>query len=270
MLICILSRYKNTRVNIKPFYFLHLIKKYQMRIKEIISENIYGILGTLAFHMILGIFFLGIKISVTKKHIEQNRIIIDFEKELPDIEKLVKEKEALALEEKAQIAVERELKKNIGVNVADDFKKEISTDNYLEELSKDYKIESYGKGPEEESFGDLQMPEEKEKKEQKDKSQYKGPTNITYNLKNRFDKRLFVPVYLCTGSGKVVVNIMVDRKGYVTSATINEDKSNTYNNCLYKAAQKAALNTIFNTKYDAPLRQEGTITYQFVAQETLN
>jgi hypothetical protein len=240
-----------------------------LRLKQIIHKNIYGILGTILFHLALGIVFLSIKISVTKKHIEQNRIIIDFEKEIPDIEKLVKEKEQLALEEKAQEAVERELRKNLAVNVAEDFKNEISTENYLEELSKDYKIESSERGPEKESFGDLQMPEEQDKEAQKNKKQYKGPTNITYDLKGRFDKRLFVPVYLCTGSGKVVVNIKVDRKGNVASATINSNKSNTYDDCLYKAAQEAALNTIFNTKYDAPLRQEGIITYQFIAQDNL-
>ncbi len=243
-----------------------------MRIRQFIYENMTGVLGTIAFHLILGIVFYSVKISASRKIVEQQRIVIDFqEQELPDIEKLVKEQREKEMEIKAQEEVERMMKKNVAVNVADDIKEEISTEKYLEELSKDYKIESYGKGPEEESYGDIKLPDEtKEKKINKDKSQYKGPTNIFYSLKNRFDKHLVVPVYMCTGKGEVVVSIKVDRHGNVTSAEINQDRSNTYDPCLYKAAKEAALSTIFNTKHDAPYRQEGTITYQFVAQERLN
>ncbi len=74
------------------------------------------------------------------------------------------------------------------------------------------------------------------------------------------------PDYNVQNSGTVVVDILVDRQGNVTNAvpggagtTVNDVK-------LWEAARKAAINTQFNVKYDAPVQQQGTITYIFKLQ----
>lgn len=94
---------------------------------------------------------------------------------------------------------------------------------------------------------------------------YKGNTNITYKLPNRYDVDLKVPVYLCQYGGVVVVNIAVDNRGRVISAKIDSESSSTTDNCLTKAAIKGAKQTTFNT-INASGVQKGSITYKFITQ----
>lgn len=62
--------------------------------------------------------------------------------------------------------------------------------------------------------------------------------------------------------GTVVVNIIVDPKGNVVSATAGGRGTNTSNIALRAAAEAAAKRTKFNT-INSPSNQSGTITYYF-------
>ena len=97
-------------------------------------------------------------------------------------------------------------------------------------------------------------------------AKYRGPTRIFYELAGRVHKNLPLPIYLCEGEGKVVVDFEVDRKGIVVTSAINESETDIFNECLYQAAKKAASLSVFNTDYLAPNRQSGKITYHFAAQ----
>lgn len=93
-------------------------------------------------------------------------------------------------------------------------------------------------------------------------------TNISFYLKDRVEGPvgLYNPVYLCQTGGKVVVNIVVNNSGVVISASINENKSETKNQCLRDAAKKAALKSTFNEDRSVSSKQRGVITYIFVNQ----
>ncbi len=69
------------------------------------------------------------------------------------------------------------------------------------------------------------------------------------------------PAYDENAAGKVVVNITVDAKGNVTSATINPVGTTTNNSVLRESARKAAMKAKFSTGSD--VAQSGTITYIF-------
>ena len=71
------------------------------------------------------------------------------------------------------------------------------------------------------------------------------------------------PSYNVQNSGKVVVDILVDRYGNVTAAVPGGEGTTVTDKTLWEAARKAALNTQFNVKADAPAQQAGTITYVF-------
>ncbi len=71
------------------------------------------------------------------------------------------------------------------------------------------------------------------------------------------------PVYSVQNGGTVVVDILVDRQGNVTSAQPGGAGTTVTDLELWQAARKAALNTQFNMKADAPPQQAGTITYIF-------
>ena len=66
-----------------------------------------------------------------------------------------------------------------------------------------------------------------------------------------------------TESGRVVVWIKVDRNGSVIDARPGHDGTTLTSKAAWDAAVKAAMETHFNVKDDAPEYQYGTITYIF-------
>ena len=71
------------------------------------------------------------------------------------------------------------------------------------------------------------------------------------------------PGYTVQEEGIVVVKIVVDQYGDVTRADAGVEGSTTQNPVLLNEARKAARQTHFKPKADAPVQQEGTITYIF-------
>jgi outer membrane biosynthesis protein TonB len=86
------------------------------------------------------------------------------------------------------------------------------------------------------------------------------------NLNGRNPILLQKPEFKIQKEGIVVVEISVNREGKVISATPGGRGSTLVDNTLYAAAKKAALESKFNLKNDAPERQVGTITYHFKLQ----
>lgn len=67
----------------------------------------------------------------------------------------------------------------------------------------------------------------------------------------------------CNESGIVVVKIEVNQSGKVIRATPGMKGTTNRASCLMEPAKKAALATRFNTDNNAPVKQIGTIVYQF-------
>ncbi|MGV3636234.1 MAG: hypothetical protein ACO1NQ_01180 [Flavobacteriales bacterium] len=65
------------------------------------------------------------------------------------------------------------------------------------------------------------------------------------------------------GQGKVMIDIQVDRKGQIGSATLNERGSTTRANDLVEAARRAALDCRFSADEEAPDPQRGRVIIQF-------
>jgi len=64
-------------------------------------------------------------------------------------------------------------------------------------------------------------------------------------------------------TGKVVVNIWVDRYGKVKRATPGAKGSTTTSSYLYKIAKEAAIKAKFSPNRDAPEEQKGTLIFDF-------
>lgn len=86
-------------------------------------------------------------------------------------------------------------------------------------------------------------------------------TRITYSLVDRRNYELPPPIYTCLEGGTVVINIKVDKLGYVIEADFNATSSNTSNGCLVENAKEYALKARFNAS--TKTTQIGTITYLF-------
>ncbi len=106
---------------------------------------------------------------------------------------------------------------------------------------------------------------EKENYEYWDKS-YDGKVTASFSLSGRTSKNLRIPAYLCQQSGQVSIAITVNPEGVVIQVQVNESGTNTQSECLREESLKYALKSTFNSKLSAPKKQQGTITYIFIAQ----
>jgi TonB family protein len=93
---------------------------------------------------------------------------------------------------------------------------------------------------------------------------YRGASVLSYSLEGRQGVSLPVPAYLCEGGGDVVVDIVVNTRGQVVSASISA--RSTASECLFAEAVRAAKRSRFTIDEKAPSSQRGSITYRFVAQ----
>jgi hypothetical protein len=238
-------------------------------VQKFIEKNLYGILGTIIFHLLLANVFLFVRISSmkSKEHIE---FVVNFE-ELPEEENVLpKDEKKEFIENELQQFEQQQHRSNIAVNKANDkIAEQLSTEKYIEQVKQEYNIDELFPENEmdENFFPDVNLNKEKKENKPAERKEYSGPTNITYYLENRHDRYLHVPVYKCLGGGKVVLSIVVDQKGYVVSSGVEEVFSERNDpECLIQSAKDALVRSRFNTDYNAANRQKGTITYQFVSQ----
>lgn len=84
-----------------------------------------------------------------------------------------------------------------------------------------------------------------------------------YSLGNRKAISKPAPKYTCNESGKVVVEVAVDRNGKTISAIAGIKGSTNTAKCLLDQARIAAMNTKWDASSDAPEKQVGKIVYNF-------
>jgi len=88
-----------------------------------------------------------------------------------------------------------------------------------------------------------------------------GPS---FSLKGRSAKSLPIPEYTSNEQGTVVVKIWVNVNGEVTRVQAGERGTTTSDRGLWKLAENAALRSRFSPDADAPEDQTGSITYKFI------
>ena len=91
-----------------------------------------------------------------------------------------------------------------------------------------------------------------------------GDEGVGYDLGGRGAKHLPKPAYDSDEQGKVVVDIKVDRNGKVVSAIAGAKGTTISDLRLRRLAEEAALRSVFSPDPNAPERQKGTITYNFI------
>jgi TonB family protein len=238
---------------------------------------INGLLGTIILHLLAGIIFFFSKITaIYNQNIQVKVETPETIKEEQAAKELEEQKKAL-LEKMADQFIESQRRSNTGVNTSG--KEAATMDKDLQQTQQELeaaKQQIAGIQENLEKQDDLikSATEEGEKVSAPKKTEkiqgklavYKGPTNIYFDLANRTQVSLYVPVYKCQGNGRVVVNISVNQAGEVESADVDKSKSDN-DDCLFEAAQNAAMRSKFNSDFTkAPAKQKGSITYLFVAQ----
>ncbi|MGA1978376.1 MAG: hypothetical protein ABSG89_11045 [Bacteroidales bacterium] len=243
------------------------------------DSRVAGILGTVIIHLIAGIFFMLYQIGALKKSITKDFRIEFYQVPEPEVKKKVVELPATKVE---RILQDDHEMLNIARNLANKSEEKINPSDYIDkvkdELIKEGKLgrDNYideQKRQKEEAVDQLssekQLTEQKENKpteSQKMEANYKGPTRIYYNLEGRVHTYLPIPIYKCEGSGKIELSIKVNQQGVVEEAMVISASSTATDPCLEETAVSTAYSSRFNADINSPKVQEGTLTYEFVAQ----
>ncbi len=132
------------------------------------------------------------------------------------------------------------------------------------------KTDNSDSSPKENNEDEIDIDQNLVKKDAKEnkKAEYGMDIKATasYFLENRSPQRKPTPSYKCTSEGIVTVKIKVNQKGLVVGASIDENKTNTTNDCLRNEAIKYAKRWRFTQNFNDPLRKEGWIKFAYVAQ----
>jgi hypothetical protein len=246
-------------------------------LRTLIGNNINGILGTIAFHMLILILFLLLRISYKTNH--PQLIELNFDQENPQelLKKLdIEAKEKAAMMKNIDLMADGLIRRNIAVNVTDKTEDDINTDKFIKQFTDENKLEGFKKmlnpnqnftKPADKSDNEAILLKKNENETPTGSKQiYKGPTNIYCNLEKRTAVYVPVPVYKCEGSGKIVVEITVNSEGIVIATNILKHESSINDECLNNTATSYASITMFNRDPKAPSKQKGSITYLFVPQ----
>jgi len=242
---------------------------------KIYHRNVYGVIGTLVFHILLVASFLLAEVEM-KGNIKEEPLVIEFPDILPEEEevKLPVEdtpedvsKPADKTVNNLTNAASNRLSDRNNTNTPDKY----FDDQYSKEINEAKQLVSNVNkqlSKEKLNIEDIKMPVETTEGMNPDSiknANYTGESNVVYYLENRYHVSLPIPVYLAKGGGKIIVDIVVDRNGRVAQATPRSDQSVRDEQIIYYA-RAAALRTMFNTDPSAPAAQRGTIHYTFIAQ----
>lgn len=236
-----------------------------------------GIIGTILFHSLLLVLFYFIGLSYQDPPPEEEGININFgtsDYGLGEIEPESIEEVAEILKEVSQEQIqsteESITQEKTETPAIKQNKKVEQVQQKVEKVTQEINTKAIYTGKkknQKKSEGSQEEGENQGAKEgETDKSQYdylgSGNNGSAYQLGGRNVIKQPKP----KGNqveGRVVVIITVDRLGNVIYANPGAKGSTTLNKDLLKRAKKAALNTKFDTKANAPKNQNGKIIYDF-------
>jgi TonB family protein len=230
-----------------------------------------GILGTLAFHLLVAIVLVGMNISRVGVH-EGMEITLA----VPPVEEATRRRLEEARQREEDAAAERELARALAVNEEIAERRapvEREIERYIKEIREELDEAATRDGRHAARKGrqhDADSLDALEARRQRELDSlqsvvHAGESSVSYRLAGRHRVYLPVPVFRCESGGTVVVSIVVNPRGEVVRATV-VDASTRADACPREVAVEAATRSRFNADEKAPPRQTGTITYHFVRQ----
>ena len=235
------------------------------------KEKKVGFYSTIIFHLVVIIIFL--LTAIHRVVSEETSFVLDFSK-LEEMEKIAKQEE---IKEKASKELDDLLSgktsssayRNVAVDRSsralkdDRFKNPNQVYDEARELQR--KLDASRAAALREQGDDELNTASKDNLPDSNAPQYKGPSVISYSLDGRKAMSLPVPAYKCQGGGDVSIQITVNKKGYVTAASVIGNVSSA-DECIVKSAIAAAKRSRFTASSTAPDKQIGEIVYRFIAQ----
>lgn len=239
-----------------------------------IEQHKFSILGTIAVHIILLVWF-NLTLVIHKPYQAKERVVMrldfsDTEQESSPTES--QQSEGQSAGELTNVVANANQDETTYTN--QHFSKSKADQEILDELKQ---MEADEFNSIEHSVDVKELPDEKstvdnnlikEGAKENENAAYGNDVMATasYYLKNRTPQRKPTPSYKCTTEGTVVVLIKVNQKGQVVSASIDEAKTNTKNDCLRNEAINYSKRWRFTQDFNDAVRKSGWIKFSYVAQ----
>ena len=234
-----------------------------------IYDNRIGLCVTIIVYLVLSIVFVSAKIGTSTRKVNETMYI-----DLGAVELLEEERDRLLQEVKRNNQnidwnSIRNLSSNenaLNENLEDEKGTNTSALNASAEATeREMKAnrEAYERGLREANAIGENRSQGEGNKEHKD-SKRKGSVTVSFSFTNpvRYSRHLIKPAYRCEGGGEVVVSVVVNQRGEVTSAWVKSGGDE----CMQQTAVESARNSRFDINNSAPAKQQGTITYIFIPQ----
>ena len=234
-----------------------------------IYDNRIGLCVTIIVYLLFSIIFVSAKIGASKRE-TPNTMYID----LGAVELLEQERDRLLEEIKRKNSEIdwksiRNLSSNenaLNENLDDEKGTDVSELNAAAEaVEKERKAnrEAYERGLREANAIGENRTKSNGEGEHTD-TKHKGTVTVSFSFKNpvRYSRHLVKPAYRCEGGGEVIVSVVVNQRGEVTSAWVESGGDE----CMRQTAIESARNSRFDINNSAPAKQQGTITYIFIPQ----
>ncbi len=259
-----------------------------MAIFDFIEKHKFGIIGTIAFHILLFIW-LNLHLVQLDVYVPKEKVlaVLDFTEEQeddtpqPEMPQPVDENGNPIESNVMNVAADATQEKTTYTNQANNNFSKSKADQEVWDMLKGIEAEEYAKinAGKESSSSEESSSNDKEhrqidpsliKNDAKENNNASFGADIiataNYSLKGRKPLHQDKPSYLCRSEGKVRIIIKVNQKGEVISRTIDEAKTTTQNDCLRTAALQYSKKWKFNQNFSDPMRLEGWIEFTYMAQ----
>ena len=241
-----------------------------MGIVDTIVKHNHGIIGTLAVHMLLFVWFNLENMSFTVIDPKEKLVaVLDYIDESPiiEIESLLDEN--FPSEELTNVSVNNNLKET---QYTSTFDQEKADQEVLEELKKlesnefdNISLDNPELLKDEKSINPNLINEESLENENAAFGNDIVAT-ASYSLLNRTSLNQKIPSYKCKEEGVVRLKIKVNQKGKVVQYEIDESKTTTQNDCLRNVALDYINYWRFNQDFKDNAKKEGWVEFKYLKQ----
>ena len=241
-----------------------------MSIVDTIVKHNHGIIGTLAVHMLLFVWFNLENMSFTIIAPKEKVVaVLDYIGDSPIIEVESMTEDNLVSQEITNVTVNNNLKETQFTN---NFNQEKADQEVLAELkeleSNEFKNISLD-NPEllkEEATINSQLIDENSPENKAAAFGNNIIATASYSLPNRTSLNQKIPSYQCKEEGIVRLLIKVNQKGKVVQFEIDERKTTTRNECLRVAALDYVTYWRFNQDFNDNIKKEGWVEFKYLKQ----
>ena len=244
-----------------------------MNILDAIVKYNHGIIGTLAVHMILFVWFNVENMSFTVINPKEKVVaVLDYLDDSPQIEidETSSDLPAIVSEKAKNVTANANLEKTTFTSSFDTEKADQQVLDELKKLEADEFENIRFDNPkliEEQNSTINQQLIDEQAQENKEASFGKDViATASYSLKGRTALIKKIPSYQCKQQGVVRIRIKVSQKGKVVFYEVDPNLSSTNSECLLSSALNYAKQWRFSQDFEDELKKSGWVEFKFIKQ----